>query len=224
MKKRLREEYRKALEKKLKRSRASYEIAKKDTIEAEGRMVTRYDSTKTETAWLADGYLKEVKELERIISSLDEDTDTINFGDDIQVDLYIKDKFVKKEGFSLDMELFNKENQLFIGFLCHPVGSLLDLEKGGEKVEYHIRKICKGSVTDRVCMDSLVCVEDEDMEQEYYYLVDHLGGIEIQVDGKEVFCISKQAPMTQLLLLKKKGDMVKTDSGCQYRIISVEQC
>ena len=46
-----------ALEQKLTKAKNSYEIAKRDTIEAEGRMITRYDSMKTETAWLADGFL-----------------------------------------------------------------------------------------------------------------------------------------------------------------------
>ena len=52
MKERVKESYLKMLKAKLEEEIKSYEIAKKDTIEAEGRMVTRYDSTKTETGWL----------------------------------------------------------------------------------------------------------------------------------------------------------------------------
>ena len=51
MKERVKENYLKMLKEKLEEEIKSYEIAKKDTIEAEGRMVTRYDSTKTETGW-----------------------------------------------------------------------------------------------------------------------------------------------------------------------------
>lgn len=218
------EEYLKALGKKLEKSRTSYEIAKKDTIEAEGRMITRYDSTKTETAWLADGYLKEMKELERIISSIQKNEDVVNFGDCIEIDIYIKDKFVEKKEFFLNVELFQEEKELFVEFLCHKSGDLINYEKDGENVEYHIRRIVKGKRIDGVCMNSFVCLEDEDREKEYYYLVNYLGGIELQIEGKEVFCISKQAPMTQLLLAKREGDTIQTAGGYGYRILTVEQC
>ncbi len=39
-----------------------FEGSKKDVIEAEGRMKTRYDTTRTERAWLADAYSKRYEE------------------------------------------------------------------------------------------------------------------------------------------------------------------
>ena len=55
------------LNEQLKLTNKSFENTKKEMIEAEGRMVTRYDSTKTEVAWLANSLLVKKKNLEDAI-------------------------------------------------------------------------------------------------------------------------------------------------------------
>ena len=55
------------LHEQLKLTNKNFENAKKDMIEAEGRMVTRYDSTKTEVAWIANSLLVKKKNLESAI-------------------------------------------------------------------------------------------------------------------------------------------------------------
>ena len=76
------------LKEKLEEEIKSYEIAKKDTIEAEGRMVTRYDSTKTETGWLAAGYLELVNMLKKSIENFEQERRYINIGDLVTIDLF----------------------------------------------------------------------------------------------------------------------------------------
>lgn len=44
--------------------------AHKDTLEAESRMKTRYDSTRTERAWLADAQQRRINELDRHLNIL----------------------------------------------------------------------------------------------------------------------------------------------------------
>ena len=63
-KKKVREAYLSCLMEELSHARRGHTEAKRDTIAAEGRMVTRYDSTKTEVGWLADGFLKDVLQRE----------------------------------------------------------------------------------------------------------------------------------------------------------------
>lgn len=88
MKERVKESYLKMLKAKLEEEIKSYEIAKKDTIEAEGRMVTRYDSTKTETGWLAAGYLELVNMLKKSIENFEQERRYINIGDLVTIDLF----------------------------------------------------------------------------------------------------------------------------------------
>ena len=88
MKEKVKESYLKMLKAKLEEEIKSYEIAKKDTIEAEGRMVTRYDSTKTETGWLAAGYLELVNMLKKSIENFEQERRYINIGDLVTIDLF----------------------------------------------------------------------------------------------------------------------------------------
>lgn len=59
-------------------------------------MVTRYDSTKTETAWLADGYLKEVKKLEKCIKDAADKKKFANISDLVSADIIDSTGFEKK--------------------------------------------------------------------------------------------------------------------------------
>lgn len=218
----LKMEYIKVLERKLEKARMSYEIAKNDTIEAEGRMVTRYDSTKTETAWLADGYLKEVKELENMINRLQLNITAANIGDAVEVSVFENGEYIESKILRLDMVFCRSERDVFLKLLGVSVNDVADFEIKGRRMQYHVKRIEKENGFDGVCLGSFVCLEDEDEEKEYYYLVNGLGGMEINVDGTDIFCISKQTPIANMLLGRNVGDAVDINSEFTYRIISIE--
>ena len=225
MKANLKNEYIKVIQEKLDKARISYEIAKKDTIEAEGRMITRYDSTKTETAWLADGYLKNVKELESIIEKLHQNIEIANFGDSIKVDKYQKNEFAGIEIIELNKELLQYKKDFFIHSIGATVNDSIIEEVNKEYVEYYVREIISGNNDGSICLNSLVGLKSEDGYIDYYYLVNYLGGVEINVDGEAVFCISKQTPIALSLLGRKVGDRVKPnpDNDFVYTVNSIEQ-
>lgn len=89
-KKKVREAYLSCLMEELAHARRGHAEAKRDTIAAEGRMVTRYDSTKTEVGWLADGFLKDVRELEKCILEANEGTWFRETGETVGIDSLVK--------------------------------------------------------------------------------------------------------------------------------------
>lgn len=219
MRDRLKAEYIKELEKKLNKARSSYEIAKKDTIEAEGRMVTRYDSTKTETAWLADGYLKDVKELENIIEKLQANIKIANFGDTVNVDRYVKNEFLGVEEITLDSVLLKEKPMFFTKLVGLSINDTISEEIDGEYVEYQVREISKKEDLGYIGINSFVVLEDEDGYLDYYYLVNYLGGMEIEVDDKDIFCVSKQTPIVMALLGKIVGEKVKPNPSSDFTCV-----
>ena len=90
-KKKVREAYLSCLMEELAHARRGHAEAKRDTIAAEGRMVTRYDSTKTEVGWLADGFLKDVRELEKCILEANEGTWFREKGEAVGIDSLVRD-------------------------------------------------------------------------------------------------------------------------------------
>lgn len=216
MKKKLKVKYIEALEEKLSKARLSYEIAKKDTIEAEGRMITRYDSTKTETAWLADGYLKDVKELEIMIEKLQNDTEIANLGDCIKLDKYKNKEFFGFENVLLDKKLLEEKRELFIQLIGTAINESINIEINGEYFEYHVREVQKATNIEGISINSFVVLEDEDGIDNYFYLVNYLGGMELKVDEKEVFCVSRQTPIAMLLFGKKIGDSVRLNPETDF--------
>ena len=89
-KKKVREAYLSCLMEELAHARRGHAEAKRDTIAAEGRMVTRYDSTKTEVGWLADGFLKDVRELEKCILEANEGTWFREKGEAVGIDSLVR--------------------------------------------------------------------------------------------------------------------------------------
>lgn len=212
----LKEKYIEALKEKLNKAQSSYEIAKKDTIEAEGRMVTRYDSTKTETAWLADGYLKDVLELREMISSLESNIEFANLGDTVKVDIYQKNEYVGMDSIQLDMNLLNSNKSLFLLILGSSINKKHIYENKNEYIEYHVREIEKVEFKDAIGINSTVVLEDEYGDQDYYYIVNYLGGMVIENDGKKIFCVSKQTPIAVALFGKGVGDTVRPNPDSDY--------
>lgn len=203
----VRERYITELERKLEWARRSYEIAKKDTIEAEGRMITRYDSTKTETAWLADGYLKEVKELEQCIENMKIKKEFANITDTVFLDLLIHTEYQGTFQYSLSRTGKDKiPEELFIGILGSMVGdSVIVKNRNNQQTEYRLKKIVKGSGDMLVGIESLVSVTDDEGDSDYY-ITNYLGGMTLEMEEGEVFCVSKETPIAKALLGRKKGE------------------
>ena len=216
--------YMEAIQKKLEKARSSYEIAKNDTIEAEGRMVTRYDSTKTETAWLADGYLKEVKELEQCIQNLQTQKEYANVADILLLDKLKNGEYQKTLSYTLLAEDSPVSNTLFSALLGCMVGDSVVISSSKQKIEYQIREIQKGK-PDGAAIGSLITLEDEYGDSDQYYIVNYVGGIEIEAEGEIIYCLSKQAPIAQALLGKKEGDRIEVTAKevITFHILKVEE-
>lgn len=205
----VRKAYIEALEKKLMKARSSYETARKDTIEAEGRMVTRYDSTKAETAWLADGYLKEVKELEQYISNMKENKAFANISDTIFLDLLINTEYQQTYQYILSRSGEHSiPEKLFIDVIGSTIGdSITFKDENNQQVEYRVKNIIKNNVNTSVFIESLVTVTDQ-YGDSVYYITNYIGGINLILEGEEVFCISKQTPIAKAILGKTPGENV----------------
>lgn len=197
-----------ALEQKLIKAKNSYEIAKRDTIEAEGRMITRYDSMKTETAWLADGFLKEVKEIEQYISNIEKEREFANVSDFVELDLLEKEEY--QGTFRYRLSRHGKEKipeRMFNEVIgCFREDSVV-IEENKRQMEYRIKMIEKNPDKQVVSLDSIVTIED-DYGESIYYITNYLGGIELEIEGKEIFCISKQTPIAKQLLGRKQGENI----------------
>lgn len=206
---RLKEAYIQGIEKKLEKAKASYEVAKSDTIEAEGRMITRYDSSKTETAWLADGRLKEVKELEQCIHNLKANTVYANMFDTVYADLIINKEFKGTDKFVLAKKgeeiISDKYLEAFLG---RGVGDVVVIEENRQYFEYQIREIKRAESKDVTSIESLVTLVDKYGTREVYYIVNYIGGIEIVLEDEYIFCLSRQTYLAKALLGKKRGEQV----------------
>jgi len=108
------------------------------THEAEGRMKTRYDSSKTELGYLASAQADRVLELEQNIHTI---------------------------------------KQLPIS-----------------KVN-----------TEKVHIGTIVSIQQNQEEQQHYFLLPCCGGTSIEYEGKEIIIITPQAPMGQAMLHKEQG-------------------
>lgn len=219
----LKEAYIQAIERKLEKAKASYEVAKNDTIEAEGRMVTRYDSSKTETAWLADGCLREVKELEQYINSLREDKRFANMSDIVYADLIVNKEYQRTDKFALLTTGETRIPDKYIGaFVGAGVGDSIVVEEDRQYLEYQIREIQRADSKSTVSIESVVTLLDAYGGREVYYIVNYIGGMEIVVDGENIFCISKQTPLAKVLLGRKKGDRVIVSENAREEVVIAE--
>ncbi len=215
------EAYLDRLRQKLEKAKNSYEIAKNDTIEAEGRMVTRYDSTKTETAWLADGYLKDVKELEKCIRDMEQGREFADISDTVFLDLLINTEYQETVSYELSRTGEGKiPENLLVDIVGCFVGDSVFVKDGIRQIEYRLKEIKKKGGDRSVSIGSLVQVEDE-YGASFYYITNYFGGIDVDLDGEEVFCISKQTPIAKELLGRKQGERfmvaVNGDMECTIR-------
>ena len=74
----------------------------------------------------------------------------------------------------------------------------------------------------RIQMGSLVKVENGGEEQ-YFFLLPKVGGLKIEIDGKNITTLTLKAPMSQAILDKKIGDKVEINiAGIQRKIEVLE--
>lgn len=209
MNKKVKEEYIKSLKNALENAKKGFASAKLDTIEAEGRMVTRYDSTKTEVAWLADGFQKEIIEIENCINKFNNNYMYSDINDIVLLEYINKDYSKSMEKILLDRDTIKED--LLISILGQSENELFLADTGDIKSECVIKEIIKSDSSDKntIHLNSVVKVCDDDGFEDIYFIVSDRGGIDIEIDGEEVFCISKNTPIAKKLLGKKIGDEVK---------------
>ena len=73
-------------------------------------------------------------------------------------------------------------------------------------------------------VSALVGLEDEDGNQKLFFVGPVSGGLKIQESGKEVFVITPEAPLGELLMDRKQGDVFEFSKGketIEYEIIDV---
>ena len=81
------------------------------------------------------------------------------------------------------------------------------IEENKKQMEYRIKTIEKNPDNQVVSLDSIVTIED-DYGESMYYITNYLGGIELEIEGKEIFCISKQTPIARQLLGRGQGENI----------------
>ncbi|WP_455542546.1 GreA/GreB family elongation factor [Intestinibacter sp.] len=217
------EKYIDFLKEQLDETNRNFGNTKQDMIEAEGRMVTRYDSSKTELAWLANGLLVKKKNLEEAISrkSLD-------------------NRFKVKIGSMLKVRQLNQDNdknvfKILIGNTKEQLEGVIQLSPSSEGVKslfgkmeedivevnlnnidmvIKIEEISVFNDDDVVNLDSIVLMKDDSGYEDYYYICEAEGGFEIELDdGTEVLVVSNKAPIAIQMLGKKINDEVILDLG-----------
>lgn len=207
------------LHEQLKLTNKNFENAKKDMIEAEGRMVTRYDSTKTEVAWIANSLLVKKKNLEEAIERKNIDNNLkVQVGSKVKVRQLNQDNnqnvfelLIGKSLKELDSNiiqldtssdnvkaLFGKIKEDIVEINLHNVNMIVKIE---EVYNFNNENI--------VNLDSIVLLEDEYGYEDYYYVCDSEGGVELELDdGTEVIVVSNKAPIGLQMLGKKINDEV----------------
>ncbi|MBQ9012992.1 MAG: GreA/GreB family elongation factor [Bacilli bacterium] len=207
------------LHEQLKLTNKNFENAKKDMIEAEGRMVTRYDSTKTEVAWIANSLLVKKQNLESAIERKNIDNVLkVMVGSKVKVrhlnkdnDQNIFELLIGKSKKELDNNiiqldttsdnvkaLFGKIKEDIVELNLNNVNMVVKIEEISNSIEENI-----------VNLDAIVLMEDEDGYEDYYYICDSEGGVELELDdGTEVIVVSNKAPIGLQMLGKKINDEV----------------
>lgn len=221
MKEKVKESYLKMLKAKLEEEIKSYEIAKKDTVEAEGRMVTRYDSTKTETGWLAAGYLELVNMLKKSIENFEQERRYINIGDLVTIDLFQNNRCEAQEKIVISKK--EKEwDELAYDLLGKNSDDILQIRRENRNYGVQIRDFRPVYPEENIVkIGNLVTLELSNGERERYYLVPETGGVELDIDGEEIFCISSQTLMTQKLIECKCGEVIEMNDE-KMKILAIE--
>lgn len=207
------------------RAKIGHNTAKKDTIEAEGRMVTRYDSTKTEVAWLADGFQRELKEIEQCMADFAQQDQFINVGDSVYLEPIQDTPEHKVKSYEIHRRAMSEDCLLsLLGQKQNDI-CVVDFPQG--KQECFIRKLEKHTICDDtlVKLYDLVSVVDADGFEDTYFLVKERGGMSLDIDGTEVFCISKETPIAKKMLGASVGDsiyiQISSTHEIEMKIISV---
>lgn len=210
--------YKEKLKQILAQEHVNFQAAKKDVIEAEGRMVTRYDSTKTEVAWLANGHLAEIKALEKEIERVYE-TKKIHLGDTVTVRVPLS----KGESEVATYEV-SKEQPEGYALLGRLKGDMVEVEEGmGSKV-LQIVAVKKGIYSERVDVDTLVRVKDAKYGEEYYFITEGRGGILLELEeGVEVIVINLKSPLAQKLLGEKAGMRLEVALGPSVSELTIQE-
>lgn len=207
------------LNEQLKLTNKSFENTKKEMIEAEGRMVTRYDSTKTEVAWLANSLLVKKKNLEDAIERKNIDNSLkVKVGSKVKVrqlnqnnNQNVFELLIGKSTKELDnniiqldtssdnvKELFGKIKEDIVEINLHNANMVVKIEEVSNFINENV-----------INLDSIVLLEDEDGYEDYYYICDSEGGMELELDdGTEVIVVSNKAPIASQMLGKKINDEV----------------
>lgn len=197
----------------------NFENTKQEMIEAEGRMVTRYDSTKTEVAWLANSLLVKKKKLEESIERMNIDTSLkIKVGSRVKVrqlnvnnDKNVFELFIGKSKNELDEKVIqlNTSSDVVKELFGKMKEDIVEINLNNIDMVVKVEEIVNYIEEDIVNLDSIVLLEDDDLYTDYYYICDSEGGIDLELDnGTEVIVLSNKAPLASLMLGKKRNDEV----------------
>lgn len=218
--------YKEKLEEILAQEHVNFQAAKKDVVEAEGRMVTRYDSTKTEVAWLANSRLAEIKTLEKEIERVFA-TGKVNLGDCVTVDVPMPSGEIVRTEYVLgdigeDMQIFGEikgittpEAQALLGRIQEDIVEVENANGGSSSMQ--ILAVQPRERQRVVLVNTVVKVEDEEFGDEYYFITEGRGGIILELeDGMEVMVVNVKTPLALALLGKKVGDQVSMNFSGEH--------
>lgn len=224
--------YKNELEKNLEDLRVSYESAKTDVKQAEGRMVTRYDSMRTEMAWVANSMLAEVMGAEEALKLM-EMPNLVNVGDVVTVRIRKGEQDVYSETFCISNFAENSSGIMYISpgepkalsCLGQSADKLVEVQEGNETYTMQIagfEKAANGEVV--IGINTLAALQESGYEEEWYLVTGSHGGFFLELDDEqEVVAVSVKAPLAQAMLGKKTGEEVTLVQGGNKRVLTVTQ-
>ena len=210
----VKESYKEELKKILQQEHVNFEYAKRDVIEAEGIIVTRYDSTKTEVAWLANSRLAEIKIIEKEIERVDKQG-KINIGDEVTVRVPYSNGEVATEKYHIgkcdqrkeeviEKAIDSPEGKALLGHLKEDIVEVEEKDGSRTLQVIDIKTQPKENIA---LVNSVIKVEDEEFGEEYYYITETRGGIILELEDElEITVITTKSPLALILLGKSKGD------------------
>lgn len=229
--KQVKECYKKELEKILEQEHVNFNAAKKDLVEAEGRMVTRYDSTRTEVAWLANSRLVEIKALEKEIERVGCEQKA-NLGDIVTVNELLSSGETATRKYIIGAQEDHVQDVTYVG-VNTPEGKALlgcmkeDRVEVEEKMRSRAMQIIdlqKRNEGSGVLVDTVVKVEDDEFGDEYYFVTEGRGGIILELeDETEVIVITTKSPLALALLGKQTEEVVQVEIGQGERVLKIKE-
>lgn len=212
--------YLEEMKSKLETINKNFQSTKQEMIEAEGRMVTRYDSTKTEVAWLANSLLVKKKKLEEAIERINIDTSLkIKVGSKVKIrqlnvnnDKNIFEVFIGKNKNQIDSNIIqlNNSSDTVKELFGKMKEDIVEINLNSIDMVVKVEEIVNDKIDEEVVnLDSIVLLEDDSLYTDYYYICDSEGGIDLELDdGTEIIVLSNKAPLASLILGKKINDEV----------------